>query len=257
MAENLREIVFDTETTGFNHSGDDRIIEIGCVEMINHTPTGKIYHTYINPERDIPESSIRVHGLTRNFLSDKPVFDEIVDEFLEFIGDANLVAHNATFDMGFINAELRRSGKEQISFDKMVDTLAISRKKNPHLARHSLDALCIRYGIDNSHRDLHGALLDARILAEVYIELLGGKEVDFFKKSDAEIEITSEANLKIMKKEYREPRIFSLSEDDLNAHQKSLDTLSKIMDKKNADIDKSNLTKSDDEKIPHMKIIWS
>ena len=174
--KNIREIVFDTETTGLQYNGDDRIVEIGCVEMINHTPTGKTYHVYINPEREVPEEVVRVHGLTTQFLSDKPKFAEIVDDFLKFIGDANMVAHNATFDINFVNAELRRLNRPEISWDRMVDTLAISRKKNPHLSRHNLDALCAKYGVDNSHRDLHGALLDARLLAEVYIELLGGEE---------------------------------------------------------------------------------
>ncbi|MBD5398554.1 DNA polymerase III subunit epsilon [bacterium] len=218
MNESLREIVFDTETTGFNYSGDDRIVEIGCVEMLNHTPTGKTFHCYINPEREVPEEVVRVHGLTTEFLSDKPKFAEIAKDFVDFIGDANMVAHNAVFDMNFINAEFRRLGMQEVSFDRMVDTLAISRKKNPHLAKHNLDSLCNRYGIDNSHRELHGALLDARLLAEVYIELLGGKEVDFFKTSDEEMEITASSQNKIKKKPFRPSRNFSIPEADLKNH---------------------------------------
>ena len=225
MSESLREIVFDTETTGFNHSGDDRIVEIGCVEMINHTPTGKTFHCYINPEREVPEEVVRVHGLTTEFLSDKPKFAEIAQDFVDFIGDANMVAHNAVFDMNFINAEFRRLGMPEVSFDRMVDTLAISRKKNPHLAKHNLDSLCTRYGIDNSHRELHGALLDARLLAEVYIELLGGKEVDFFKTSDEEMEISASATNKIKKKPFRPSRNFPIPEDDLKNHNEFVSSL--------------------------------
>lgn len=189
MAEQLREIVLDTETTGFDFAGADRIVEIGCVEMINHTPSGKVYHEYINPERAVPEQVVRVHGLTTEFLAGKPKFAEVAAAFLEFVGDAAIVAHNASFDMSFVNAELARAGLAMLDEARAIDTLAISRKKNPHVASHSLDALCSRYGIDNSHRELHGALLDARLLAEVYIELLGGKEVDFFRKSEDEAKI--------------------------------------------------------------------
>lgn len=224
MSESLREIVFDTETTGFNHSGDDRIVEIGCVEMINHTPTGKTFHCYINPEREVPEEVVRVHGLTTEFLSDKPKFAEIAQDFIDFIGDANLVAHNAVFDINFINAEFRRLGMPEVSFDRMVDTLAISRKKLSHLGAHNLDRLCNYYGIDNSHRELHGALLDARLLAEVYIELLGGKEVDFFKVSNDEMEISASQN-KLKKKPFRPSRNFSIPDADLKNHEEFVSSL--------------------------------
>ena len=226
MSETIREIVFDTETTGFNYSGDDRIVEIGCVEMINHTPTGKTFHCYINPEREVPEEVVKVHGLTTEFLSDKPTFKEIAQSFIDFIGDADMVAHNAVFDMNFINAEFRRLNLPEISFDRMVDTLAISRKKNPHLARHSLDALCNRYGIDNSHRDLHGALLDARLLAEVYIELLGGKEIDFFKTSNEETEVKATTKeVKAQKREFHQSRNFPIPEEDLKNHDEFIASL--------------------------------
>ena len=225
MSESLREIVFDTETTGFNYSGDDRIVEIGCVEMLNHTPTGKTFHCYINPEREVPEEVVRVHGLTTEFLSDKPKFSEIAQDFVDFIGDANMVAHNAVFDMNFINAEFKRIGMPEVSFDRMVDTLAISRKKNPHLAKHNLDSLCNRYGIDNSHRELHGALLDARLLAEVYIELLGGKEVDFFKTSNEEMEITASTTNNVKKKPFRPSRNFPIPEADLKNHNEFITSL--------------------------------
>ena len=238
MAEVLREIVFDTETTGFNYSGDDRLVEIGCIEMVNHTPTGKTFHCYINPEREVPEAVVKVHGLTTEFLSDKPKFAEIADDFVKFIGDAKLVAHNAVFDINFINAEFRRLGMPEVSWDRMVDTLAISRKKNPHLAKHSLDALCVRYGIDNSNRDLHGALLDARLLAEVYIELLGGKEVDFFKKSDDESlgsTSSSEISSKIEKGEYHEPRHFYATEEEVATHTEFVNSLKLGKDKKSGE----------------------
>ncbi|MDR1476880.1 MAG: DNA polymerase III subunit epsilon [Rickettsiales bacterium] len=219
MQEVLREIVLDTETTGFNYSGDDRIVEIGCVEMVNHTPSGRTYHAYVNPEREVPENVVRVHGLTTEFLAGKPKFKDVADAFLEFVGEAAIVAHNAVFDMNFVNAELVRAGLAALPFDRMVDTLSISRKKNPHVARHDLDSLCQRYGIDNSHRELHGALLDARLLAEVYIELLGGKEVDFFRKSDDEVSIDmAEKGGAAAKKPLRAPRPFPPSEAETAAH---------------------------------------
>lgn len=171
----MREISFDTETTGLNPRGGDRLVEIGGVELWNHIPTGKSYHVYINPQRDMPEEAFRVHGLSEEFLSDKPLFDQVADEFLDFVGDATLVIHNAAFDMGFINMELERSGRRIISNDQVLDTLDLARRKHPS-GPNSLDALCSRYGIDNSKRVKHGALLDAEILAEVYLELIGGRQ---------------------------------------------------------------------------------
>lgn len=171
----MREISFDTETTGLNPRGGDRLVEIGGVELINHIPTGNVYHVYINPERDMPEEAFRVHGLSEEFLSDKPLFAHIADEFLEFVGDGTLVIHNAAFDMGFINVELERAGKRTIPNSQVIDTLDLARRKHPS-GPNSLDALCSRYGIDNSRRIKHGALLDAEILAEVYLELIGGRQ---------------------------------------------------------------------------------
>lgn len=171
----MREISFDTETTGLNPRGGDRLVEIGGVELLNHVPTGKFYHVYINPERDMPTEAFNVHGLSEEFLSDKPLFAEIADEFLEFVGDATLVIHNASFDMGFINMELERAGRRSISNSQVLDTLDLARRKHP-AGPNSLDALCSRYGIDNSRRTKHGALLDSELLAEVYIELIGGKQ---------------------------------------------------------------------------------
>ena len=174
----MREIVLDTETTGFEPEAGDRIVEIGGVELLNHMPTGRTYHQYINPERDMPEEAFQVHGLSIEFLSDKPVFARIGQAFLDFVGDAKLVIHNASFDMKFLNAELGWMGLPPLPPDQAIDTLAIARKKFPG-SPASLDALCRRFGIDNSSRTLHGALLDSEILAEVYLELIGGRQPDF------------------------------------------------------------------------------
>ena len=173
----MREIVLDTETTGLEHDLGHRIIEIGAVELISHIPTGNHFHVYINPERDIDVRASEVHGITIDQLADKPVFADIADDFLHFIRDATLVIHNASFDMGFINAELSRLQKPAISNDLVIDTLMMARKKYPG-GQASLDALCKKFGIDNSGRDLHGALIDADLLALVYIELIGGKQPD-------------------------------------------------------------------------------
>jgi DNA polymerase-3 subunit epsilon len=171
----MREIVLDTETTGVEAANGDRVVEIGCVELVNHCPTGRSFHVYINPERAMSEGAFRVHGLSDAFLSDKPVFAAVADDFLAFAADARLVIHNAAFDIGFLNMELKRVGQGPLEQGRVVDTLALARRKHPG-ASNSLDALCARYGIDNSRRTRHGALLDAEILAEVYIELIGGKQ---------------------------------------------------------------------------------
>ena len=174
----MREIVLDTETTGFEPGEGDRIVEIGAVELQGHVPTGRTYHQYINPQRQMPAEAFAVHGLGDDFLADKPVFRDIADEFLAFIGDAKLVIHNAAFDMKFLNAELGWVQKPILPMDRAVDTLAIARRRFPG-SPASLDALCRRFGIDNAARTLHGALLDSEILAEVYLELIGGRQPDF------------------------------------------------------------------------------
>ena len=171
----MREIVLDTETTGVEANNGDRIVEIGCVELLNHCPTGRHYHAYINPERSMPVEAYNVHGLSEAFLSDKPVFAAVAQDFAAFIGDARLVIHNAAFDVGFINMEFKRIGIGPIDPSRVVDSLSMARRKHPG-ASNSLDALCSRYGIDNSRRTKHGALLESEILAEVYIELIGGKQ---------------------------------------------------------------------------------
>jgi DNA polymerase-3 subunit epsilon len=171
----MREIVFDTETTGFEPGDGHRIVEIGCVELMDHFPTGRTLQFYLNPQRDIPIESQRVHGLTAEFLADKALFAHVVDEFLEFLGDAQLVIHNASFDIKFINAELKRVGRGPILLSRAVDTIEIAKRKIPG-ARYSLDELCKRFGVDLSARTLHGALLDAQLTAEVYLELIGGRQ---------------------------------------------------------------------------------
>lgn len=171
----VREIVFDTETTGFDPKTGDRIVEIGCIELVNHIVTGQTFHVYINPERSMPHEAFKVHGLSDEFLSDKPKFAEIAKDFAAFIEDARLVAHNADFDVKFVNAEFARIGLPPISRDRVVDTLALAKRRHT-TGPYSLDALCSRYGIDNSRREFHGALLDSELLAEVYVELLGGRQ---------------------------------------------------------------------------------
>lgn len=174
----MREIVLDTETTGLDPEQGDRLVEIGAVELRNHLPTGRSYHQYINPERDVPAGAVAVHGLTEDFLRDKPVFKEVAGAFLDFIGsDAKLVIHNASFDMKFLNAELQQAGLARLPWSRALDTLAMAREKFPG-GQNTLDALCRRFGIDNSARTLHGALLDSEILAEVYLELIGGRQPD-------------------------------------------------------------------------------
>ena len=171
----LREIVIDTETTGLDHANGDRLIELGCIEIVNRIPTGREFHRYLNPERDIHRDAIAVHGLTSDFLKDKPLFKDVVDELLEFLDEAPLVAHNAGFDIAFINAELARTGRPPLTFDRVVDTLVLARRRHP-AGPNSLDALCKRYGIDLSARTKHGALLDSMLLANVYVELLGERQ---------------------------------------------------------------------------------
>jgi len=171
----MREIVLDTETTGFDPLTGDRLVEIGCVELVNHLPAGGVFHRYINPERDMPEEAFKVHGLSAAFLADKPVFAAVADDFLAFIADSPLVIHNAEFDMRFLNAELARLGRPTLPMSRSIDTVAMARKRFPG-AQANLDALCRRFGIDNSHRTQHGALLDAELLAEVYLQLIGGRQ---------------------------------------------------------------------------------
>jgi DNA polymerase-3 subunit epsilon len=171
----MREVVFDTETTGLDPLKGDRLVEIGCIELVNRFPSGQVFHRYINPERDVPADAFAIHGLSGEFLKNKPRFAEIVDDLVAFLGDAPLVAHNAMFDLGFINAEFVRCNKPSVERERLVDTLVLARRRHPGGANR-LDDLCARYGIDNSRRTKHGALLDAELLAEVYLELVGGRQ---------------------------------------------------------------------------------
>jgi DNA polymerase-3 subunit epsilon len=171
----MREIVLDTETTGLDPLQGHRVVEIGCLELVNHMPTGRTFHVYLNPDRDMPMGAFQVHGLSEEFLSDKPRFHEVVDDFVGFIDDAVLIAHNASFDVAFLNAELQRASRATIPGERVIDTLAMARRKFPG-ANNSLDALCRRFNVDNSSRTLHGALLDSELLAEVYLELIGGRQ---------------------------------------------------------------------------------
>lgn len=222
----LREIVLDTETTGTDHAKGDRVIEIGCVELLNHIPTGKSYHVYINPECKVSAGAFAVHGLSDEFLADKPVFAAIADEFVEFIGDARLVIHNAPFDVGFLNAEFARTGHKLIELGDVLDTLTMARRKHPGAA-NNLDALCSRYGIDNSKRTKHGALLDAEILAEVYIELIGGRQVGL----DLSMQPAGKSGLAVQKsvaspREARpRPMISRLTDAERAAHEAFIQSL--------------------------------
>jgi DNA polymerase III subunit epsilon len=212
----MREIVFDTETTGFEPNEGHRIVEIACLELVNQIPTGRGKQYYLNPERDVPEAAFRIHGLNDEFLRDKPKFAQIVDELLEFIGDSPLVAHNAEFDMRFLNAELALLKREIILLDRAVDTVRLARQRFPG-APASLDALCKRFAIDNTQRTLHGALLDAQLLAEVYLQLLGGPQTGLSLQVDA-VEEAARAALAIAGRVLRPARPHMASVEELAAH---------------------------------------
>jgi DNA polymerase III subunit epsilon len=214
----VREIVFDTETTGLNPSGGDRMVEIGCVEIFNRVETGRHFHAYFNPERDMPFEAQEVHGLTNLFLSDKPRFSERAEELLDFIEDAPLVAHNAGFDFGFLNFELGRCGRPQVCMSRMRDTLQLARMKHPG-AKHSLDALCMRFGIDRSHRVKHGALLDAQLLAQVYVELTGGRQIGLGLVADAGTVAVQQSARPVTVREVRPARPHFAGEEELARHR--------------------------------------
>ncbi|WP_276612309.1 DNA polymerase III subunit epsilon [Croceicoccus sediminis] len=225
MVFQMREIVFDTETTGLDPRTGDRLVEIGCIEMINRVATGRVYHEYFNPDRDMPAEAEAVHGLSAAFLSDKPRFAEKVAEFLEFIGDSPLVAHNAGFDFGFINAELGMCGHEVVCTSRMIDTVQIAKKKHPG-AKLSLDALCTRYGIDRSHRTKHGALLDADLLAQLYVELTGGRQIGLELAVEAAAqEVSIEVETVVVRRELRPARPHVASADEIARHQAFIATL--------------------------------
>jgi len=217
----MREISLDTETTGLNPKKGDRVVEIGCVEMINHIATGEVFHVYVNPERDMPEGAFNVHGLSEEFLQDKPLFATIADDFLAFIDDAPLVIHNAAFDMGFLNWELQNIGKAELEMARSIDTVRMARNKFPG-AQASLDALCRRFGIDHSDRTLHGALLDARLLADVYLELMGGRQTGLSLADGPQAQVHPQSEVK---KQVRAPRTFAPSAQEQAAHGEFIATL--------------------------------
>ena len=219
-----REIVLDTETTGMNPDTGDKIVEIGCVELFNHVPTGKHFQVYLNPEREVPPEATAVHGLTNAFLADKPVFSQVYTDFIEFIGDARLVIHNAEFDMKFVNRELKNVGHEAIPWSRVTDTLQMARKKFPG-SPANLDALCRRFGVDNTNRTFHGALLDSELLAEVYLELLGGRQhgLGLGAKTAEENIVTRKAAEQ--SRPYRAPRKQAISAEEAAAHAKLLEKI--------------------------------
>ncbi|MBD8547270.1 DNA polymerase III subunit epsilon [Sphingomonas sp. CFBP 8760] len=213
----MREIVFDTETTGFKFSEGDRLVEIGCVEMVGRVETGRTFHAYYNPQRPMPADAERVHGLSDAFLRDKPLFADGVAALLDFIGDAPLIAHNASFDFGFINGELMQAGHSAIcQRTRMIDTLQIARTRHPG-AKHTLDALCARFGIDRSHRVLHGALLDAQLLAQVYVELMGGRQIGL-GLGEAAPAAGAVPVVADVRRPVRPMRVFTVPEGDVAAH---------------------------------------
>jgi DNA polymerase-3 subunit epsilon len=214
----VREIVFDTETTGLNPLGGDRMVEIGCVEVFNRIETGRHFHAYFNPDRAMPSDAEAIHGLTNLFLSDKPRFPELVVELLAFLEDSPLVAHNAGFDFGFLNFELERCGRTAIGMVRMVDTLALARTRHPG-AKHSLDALCMRFGIDRSHRVKHGALLDAQLLAQVYVELTGGRQIGLGLVAEAGHLVVSAAVRPVAVREPRPARPHFAAAEELERHR--------------------------------------
>lgn len=222
----MREIVFDTETTGLNPATGDRLVEIGCVELINRVETGRTFHRYFNPERSMPFEAEQVHGLSDRFLSDKPRFAEQAEDLLAFIGDAPLVAHNASFDFGFLNAELGACGRPIVDLGRMVDTLQLARRAHPG-AKHSLDALCTRYGIDRSHRVKHGALLDAQLLAQLYVELTGGRQIglSIVETLVEETFVATTGSSAIQARTIRAVRPHIASEEELERHRAFVEKL--------------------------------
>ncbi len=214
----MREIVFDTETTGLSPAGGDRMVEIGCIEMIGRVETGRHFHCYFNPERSMPSEAEAVHGLGDTFLGDKPLFADMAEDLLAFIGDSPLVAHNASFDFGFLNNELGRCGRSAVCMTRMVDTLVLARTRHPG-AKHSLDALCTRFGVDRSQRVKHGALLDAQLLAQVYVELTGGRQIGLGLVADTgQAEVPADGRT-VTVREPLAPRPHHAGQEELERHR--------------------------------------
>lgn len=212
----MREIVLDTESTGLDPNNGHRLVEIGCLEVINYVATGKTWHVYVNPERDMPPEAQQIHGISESFLADKPLFSDVADAFLEFIGDSPLVIHNAGFDMRFLNAELSRCGRAILSMERAIDTVTMARRKFPG-APANLDALCRRFSIDNSARDYHGALLDAQLLAEVYLELRGGRQPDL--AMDITTTTATSGPARVGNRAPRAPRTHAATAEEIAAHE--------------------------------------
>jgi DNA polymerase III subunit epsilon len=218
----MREIVFDTETTGLDPQEGDRLVEIACIELVNRFPTGKTFHGYFNPERDMPEQALKIHGLTIDFLKDKPLFGHRAQELVNFLGDAQLVAHNAMFDLAFLNAELERVGQPAVSRERMIDTLVLARRKHPGAANR-LDDLCARYAIDDSRRTKHGALLDAELLAELYVELIGARQAQLvLSQSATSVHATGDI---VVLQERPVPLPPRLTADEYEAHRRFIESL--------------------------------
>lgn len=235
-----REIVLDTETTGLDAKNGDRLIELGCIEIVNRIPTGKEYHAFVHPEdREVHPEAEAVHGLSNDFLKDKPLFQDVVGDFLDFIGDATLVIHNANFDIGFINMELGRLKLQPLSMERVVDTLALARRKHP-AGPNSLDALCKRYGIDNSQRDKHGAIIDSLLLAEVYVELLGERQAALGLAAQGLAGAGDGAGRRGKREAKQRPKQLAprLNEDDARRHAEFIDEMgdSAIWKKRVADL---------------------
>ncbi len=222
----MREIIFDTETTGLDPRTGDRMVEIGCIEMVNRVLTGHTFHAYFNPDRTMPAEAEAVHGLSDAFLADKPRFHERAGDLLEFLADSPLVAHNAGFDFGFLNAELDICGLERVSEARKIDTVSLARVRHPG-AKLSLDALCTRYGIDRSHRTRHGALLDAELLAQVYVELTGGRQIGLGLAAEVREEIVVTASMAVRERVFRTPRSHAESEEERARHAAFLDKMEK------------------------------
>ena len=228
----MRQIVVDTETTGLETSQDHRIIEIGCVEMVNRKLTGRHYHQYINPERKVDEGAMEVHGITDEYLQDKPLFSAISSEFLDFLDGAELIIHNAPFDLGFINHELKKLGKKTPLLEsscRVIDTLGLARQKHPG-QKNSLDALCKRYGVDNSQRDLHGALLDSEILADVYLLMTGGQvNLNINQQGDSDSgEINTASTIRRLPKDRKPIRVIRANDSEIAAHHKKLEDIKSV-----------------------------
>jgi len=221
----MREIVLDTETTGLSPRDGHRVVEIGCLELVHHMPTDQTFHKYLNPERAMPSQAFEIHGLSDEFLFDKPLFSDIADEFINFIGDAVLIIHNAPFDLGFLNHELSRVDRPPIDEAQVIDTLSLAQRKHP-AASNSLDALCKRYNVDNSHREKHGALLDSELLAEVYIELIGGRQPTLTLVDDSDTGTAAKTTRNRLAAKARPAALPArLSDAERTAHEAFIETL--------------------------------